>query len=868
MKHKTLFLRAFSVLIAILMCGVLSVHAEKKPWVKIENGTMTFLYGEKATLARNEYSLNEGSDTPAWSDQAQDIKNVVIDESFKAARPTTCYGWFKYFSNITAIEGMENLNTSEVTNMSNMFSGCSNLAGLDLSHFDTRKVTDMSFMFPLCYGFGGLDLSSFDTQNVTNMEMMFFGSDIQHIFVSDKFTTAKVADSENMFYCCNLLSGAIHYQYDFDDHKYANTTNGYFTDVKLKDKSKYYWTKYADGTVTFCYGNKNSLGENESFLKTMDGGWAPHQDEVETAVFDESFSEARPASCYQWFTRYENLKEIKGMENLNTSEMVYMNYMFYGCKNLRSIDLSHFDTSKAKNMSTMFCSCNLLQSLDLSHFDTSNVEYMGSMFDACYSLQNLDLSNFDTSNVKEMGAMFEACYSLPYLDLSNFNTSKVEDTERMFGYCTSMRYIFVGDKFKMDRVTESENMFEYCISLAGGIDFQDDKADVAYANTENGYFTDIKNRGQAKYIWAKHTDDTFTLYFGKKDKLGENEEYMTANYRETYPYTSGITKVVFDESFKEARPASCCGYFAGFSNLTDIEGLEFLNTSKARDLNYMFYGCEKLASLDLSGFNTSAVTIMEYMFYNCHNLNKVYLSDKFTTAKVESNENMFYNSNPTIYCRPGEYAAVKANSILDGRSIWAYVDINPAAEYGTLCVQQGSDLTADSFTGFDKIYSVTKCETENDRYALLKEEPKLEPGKAYIYHRDTSAGDDAKAEIAYEPNAATAAEPATDGLLRGTFVPTAAPANSYVLNDDALLHLAATDGTTVVGANQAYLQAAAGTVLPGTLSLKTDGESGVNGIPGESEAAGNGRVYDLTGRRVNSPVKGGIYIMNGKKIVK
>ena len=66
-----------------------------------------------------------------------------------------------------------NLDTSQVTNMSEMFIGCENLTTLDVSHFDTSKVTDMNYMFGECNGLTSLDLSHFDTSKVTNMSNMF-----------------------------------------------------------------------------------------------------------------------------------------------------------------------------------------------------------------------------------------------------------------------------------------------------------------------------------------------------------------------------------------------------------------------------------------------------------------------------------------------------------------------------------------------------------------------------------------------------------------------------------------------------------------------------------------------------------------------
>lgn len=840
MKHNRTIMRALAVLIAALLFGDLTAKAEKRPWVKIENNVMTFLYGEKDALAENEYELNEGENSPAWSGEAQKITKVTFDASFKDARPTSCYEWFLYFENITSIGGMENLNTSEVTTMRSMFSNCNNLVSLDLSHFDTRKVTDMSFMFSLCKGSGSLDLSSFDTQNVTNMLMMFFGSDVQYIFVSDKFTTAKVTDGRDMFYECDLLSGAIRYNSGHKDYTYANTTNGYFTDVRLKDDVKYYWEKYADKTITFYYGKKKSIGDNESYLKIMDGGWVPNQDEVITAVIDESLREAKQPFCFRWFERFKNLTEIKGLENLNTAEMTSMSMMFYDCRNLRKLDLSNFNTSKVVSMSDMFMNCLALQEVNLSSFDTSNVEHMGGMFSSCYSLANIDLSSF--------------------------NTSKVTNMDGMFRWCPSLKYIFVGNGFKTDKVTSSKRMFVDCLSLTGAIDFQDEKTDIVYANTETGYFTDVKLKDQAKYGWTKVDGKTMTFYYGKKDKLDYGEMYLTVNYRVVTDDMPQVTKAVFDESFKEARPVSCLGWFFQFENLTDIEGWENVNTEKSIEFDYMFDGCMKLKSVDLSGINTENASTMSYLFRNCTNLKAVYLGDKFNTSNVTEADDMFTGCAATFHCPANSYAEISASKIMEGRDFMAYADINPSAEYGTLCVPQGSNLEADTYEGFDKLYTVSKVDAANGQ-AILKEEKQLQPGMAYVYHR--SLPDNYfKAAIAYKPNAAAANEPMTDGLLRGTFLGTTAPANSYVLNDDAQFHLAAADGTTAVDANQAYIQMEDATALPSTLSLKIDDASGIKGIIDESEAAGNGRVYDLMGRQVDTIVKGRVYIKDGKKMMR
>ena len=81
--------------------------------------------------------------------------------------------FLKNKSNIKSIKKFKGLDTSNVTNMSNMFSDCRSLTSLDLSSFNTSKVTDMRYMFYGCSKLTSLDLSSFNTSNVTNMGSMF-----------------------------------------------------------------------------------------------------------------------------------------------------------------------------------------------------------------------------------------------------------------------------------------------------------------------------------------------------------------------------------------------------------------------------------------------------------------------------------------------------------------------------------------------------------------------------------------------------------------------------------------------------------------------------------------------------------------------
>lgn len=218
------------------------------------NGVLTFKY--EASKPDGAYSLNEGRTIPMWVTKHDvAIQKVIFDDSFAKARPTTCLCWFFGCTNLKNIEGINNLNTTEVTDMGamfrncsaltnldvsgfdtrkvttmgTMFSGCSKLSTLDVSGFDTKNVTDMYCMFNKCSGLTTLNVSGFDTKNVTNMREMFSGcSKLATIYVSDKFVTTNVTDGKNMFNMCKALEGAVSYNGQQNDMAMANYHNGYF----------------------------------------------------------------------------------------------------------------------------------------------------------------------------------------------------------------------------------------------------------------------------------------------------------------------------------------------------------------------------------------------------------------------------------------------------------------------------------------------------------------------------------------------------------------------------------------------------------------------------------------------------------------
>ena len=460
-------------------------------YAEFDNATGTLIFRYKGVKPEGAYDLNVGGSDPEWKTLGTNVNKVVFNASFANARPTSCYYWFSGCSKLTDIEGIENLNTENVTNMNSMFDRCSALTSLDLTNFNTAKVSDMSYMFMGC-------------------------SALTTIFVSDKFVTDQVTDGRDMFHMCINLIGAIEYDGSKSDHTYANYENGYFS----PEGGFHAYAEFNEGTgtLTFRRGLSKPAGAYDLNEGNATPEWRKEKEpehnndefivpgvkiDISKVVFDASFANARPTSCYKWFDMCTSLTEIEGIENLNTEKVTNMGSMFSGCYVLNPLDVSNFNTQNVEDVSEMFVSCMKLKSLNVSNFDTQKVKNMSSMFYNCNSLTSLDVSNFNTQNVEKMSYMFSCCEGLNSLDLSKFDTQNVKDMSGMFWNSSALTTIYASDKFVTTKVSSGAKMFEGCTSLKGAItEYDKNKTDNTYANYVDGYFTKLVGKNGDEKIGA------------------------------------------------------------------------------------------------------------------------------------------------------------------------------------------------------------------------------------------------------------------------------------------------------------------------------------------------------------------------------
>ena len=642
------------------------------------------------------------------------------------------------------------------------------------------------------------------------------------------------------------------------EHWQCDVCHKYFSDADATQEVSYASLLYpayavfegSTGTLTFKCSPSKPEGAYD-----LNHDWYAISKNIKKVVFDASFANARPTSCFMWFRGCENLTTIEGIE----------------------------------------------------YFNTENVTNMRYMFDLCKSLKSLDLTNFNTENVTDMYYMFAYCTSLESLDLTNFNTAKVTNMAGMFQRCFALKTIYASDKFVTDQITEGSCMFSDCLNLK---DYTSSKEDHTYANCgPTGYFT--PGCGYAMFDGV-----TGTLTFSYKGVKPEGAYDLNEgdNTPEWISKNSYVKKVVFDASFANTRPTSFFSWFRGCENLTTIEGIEYLNTENVENMSFMFRDCYALESLDLSSFITVKVTSMSHMFYICKALTTIYASDKFVTDQVTYGNNMFYgceklngydgsktnykyanyktgyfsklvgkNGNEKIGAS-GETLTAASLALDDDKDFVAYEPFSAkAASYSremkegttwaTLCLPFEVSLADKNFRAF-KLLSANES---TSTIQLEEIETSIAAGTPVIIKMNngetTLSISEANKEIAQKVVSAADGNYQLQGIYTQKVFDKVADNNCYIVKGDKLMNptkLLENTSTTQVGSKpfRAYMvdntsSSAGAKMFSIAIGDNTTAIDSLNTI-----ADDNAIYYDLQGNRLSAPQKGINIVKRGSKTMK
>lgn len=505
-----------------MICTLFPIFASaQEPYaVMIDGNTaIEFRYdNEKAARGGMDIGpFDSGSDRP-WSTYAEGIYSVIFDESFANCTSITSTAfWFSEFMHLEYIGGLEYLNTSNVTDMEEMFFGCKELQELNVSNFRTGSVTNMSSMFNTCTALRNIDVTNFNTSSVTNMSSMFF-------------------------YCFGLE------ELDLTSFQTRNVT---------------------DMTMMFGF-------------------------------------------CPALTTIYVN------EENWNTAYVLASNDMFQECQKL------------VGGMGTAWSSDHI--GLDYAHIDfgPNNPGYL--------TARNGGGSGEEAQYWMELRSTLD--YALDVQSRAqghpNVEPWMQEELAMMIERGSNMYDEHTAEEEEVRHMIEELSWI--CMEIEDAMNRQPEPSGEA-----EPYAVLSENNTVLTFYYDDQKSARGGMDVGPFSESVEQFDYNSMNYYTEIWGTDSrnIERVVFEPSFADCLIiTSTAEWFCGFSNLTIIEGIEYLNTSNVTTMEGMFSDCQKISSFNLNSFNTSNVTDMRFMFDRCYALTNLDISS-FNTLNVTELDGMF-----------------------------------------------------------------------------------------------------------------------------------------------------------------------------------------------------------------------------------
>ncbi len=461
------------------------------------------------------YPLNSGDNEPGWLEHAEEINYIDIRTAFtQNVKPTTMFAWFRGMSKLINLPtALNDINTSEVTNMAELFSGCSGLKTIDLSGFNTSKVTTMKQMFEGCSGLTKLNISSFNTANVkyfngmfehcsklssldvshfntsqsVNMESMFQGCGSLTSLDLSNFNTANVTTFGCMFQGCHMLTNLDLSSFStqrvaLSNHMFAYCSNLVSLDLSnfnmdrviascmfyhaTKLKTIYVgreWNVTGERVFENCYelmggaGTVYDKNHIDATYARVDGGTSSpgYLTLRETyAVFDQETG---------WLKFYcdgekDNRQGKKYTLNTGTDKPEW-NTDGTNKKVTKVVFDFSFANAQPTSMYFWFEGMDKLTSVTgTANLKADKVTTMRALFNECTSLPSIDFSGLNTPRLKDAGYMFNGCTSLTEINLKEFDTQNVTDMGYMFANCHALPSLNISD-FNTESVKTTIGMF-------------------------------------------------------------------------------------------------------------------------------------------------------------------------------------------------------------------------------------------------------------------------------------------------------------------------------------------------------------------------------------------------------------------------
>lgn len=328
------------------------------------------------------------------------------------------------FVSLSQISGLELFDTSNTTDMSDLFRGACSITELNLSSFDVSKVTTMFRMFsgngttPM--SLQTINISTWRTKSLTTIAALFqYCSNLTSVVGLGALDTTNVTDMRNVFYHCTSIENID-----------VSTKN-------INDNDAYIaWNTSSVKLFDAMFAGNNHIGDMK--IKNLDvSGWDTSSATSMTSMF---------YGCAK-------LTELL-VDNWNVSNVTSFDHTFTDCFQLEKLNVSKWTTASVTTFYGMFNDCRSLKEIDVSNFITTKAVMFSQMFENCSSLEKIiGLEKFDTSAIdigttkQELAEVFKGCSNIEELDLSSFDTRRANSLKDFFTGMTKLKKVILSEKF-------------------------------------------------------------------------------------------------------------------------------------------------------------------------------------------------------------------------------------------------------------------------------------------------------------------------------------------------------------------------------------------------------------------------------------
>lgn len=443
------------------------------------------------------------------------------------------------FELVTAINGLDILDTSNAITMKGMFYNCRGLTDIDVSSFDTSNVTDMSYLFaaPVTdsvsnYSDLPMNLSTiefgdnFVTSNVTDISyILYYNTSLTELDIDDWDVSNVTSMCSSFFNCCNLTTFGENALANWNTGKVINMEHAFRWLKKLTALNLEKWDVSSVKSFSYCFCNL-------AWTDVLDlEAWDISNCEDLSMMFH---------SCKTLTTLKVNTWDVRNVKTFD-------HFIAQMGSNFKNMDVSNWKvTNKCENLNAMFHGYKGT-TIDVSGWDTSNVKVFTQMFDGCSNLTEIiGLQDLDTSNGRDFMQMFLA-NKIKHLDLSFLDTRKATPDyllSKNGSHGTGMSQLMYGAWNNLEKITVSANLsFDGDGSCVEGVEIHHDRypgeseindCRFVFPKSKTGYWYATDG---TQYLNTEIPDDKAAVYCRNLDDAiyeGNSKKYISLNSMRAY----------------------------------------------------------------------------------------------------------------------------------------------------------------------------------------------------------------------------------------------------------------------------------------------------------------------------------------------